>query len=77
MKKMKDLVVPTITPFDEKGKIDPGGIKAHFDFLIKAGVKDFYILGTTGEAFLMDIEERKIVAELIVEYVGDRGNIFI
>jgi len=74
---MKNLVVPTITPFDEKGKIDPEGIKAHFDFLIKAGVKDFYILGTTGEVFLINIEERKIVAELAVEYVGERGNIFV
>jgi len=77
MKRMKDLIVPTITPFNEKGEIDEEGIKAHFDFLIKAGVQDFYILGTTGEAFLMDIEERKIIAELIVEYVDDRGNIFI
>ncbi|MGB6607634.1 MAG: dihydrodipicolinate synthase family protein [Atribacterota bacterium] len=77
MKRMKNLVVPTITPFDEKGKIDPEGIKAHFDFLIKAGVKDFYILGTTGEVFLINIEERKIVAELAVEYVGERGNIFV
>lgn len=77
MKRMKDLVVPTITPFDEEGKIDPEGIKAHFDFLIKAGVRDFYVLGTTGEVFLMNIEERKMVAELVVEYVGDRGNIFI
>jgi len=77
MKRMKDLVVPTITPFDEKGEINEEGIKAHFDFLIKAGVKDFYILGTTGEVFLMNTEERKMVAELVVEYVGDRGNIFI
>ena len=77
MKRMKDLVVPTITPFDEEGKIDPEGIKAHFDFLIKAGVRDFYVLGTTGEVFLMDKKERKKVAELIVEYVGDRGNIFV
>ena len=77
MKRMKELVVPTITPFDEEGKIDPEGIKAHFDFLIKAGVRDFYVLGTTGEVFLMDKKERKKVAELIVEYVGDRGNIFV
>jgi len=77
MKRMKDLVVPTITPFDEKGEIDEEGIKAHFDFLIKVGVKDFYILGTTGEVFLMNKEERKMVAELVVEHVGDRGNIFI
>ena len=77
MKRMKDLIVPTITPFDEKGEIDPEGIKAHFDFLIKAGVKDFYVLGTTGEVFLMTTEERKMIAELSVKYVGDRGNIFI
>jgi len=32
MKKMKDLIVPTITQFDEKGEIDEEGIKAHFDF---------------------------------------------
>ncbi len=77
MKRMKGLIVPTITPFDEKGEIDEEGIKAHFDFLIKSGVQDFYILGTTGEVFLMNKEERKMVAELVVEYVGDRGNIFI
>ena len=77
MKRMKHLIVPTITPFDEKGKIDPEGIKAHFDFLIKSGVKDFFILGTTGEVFLMNKEERKMVAELVVEYVSYRGNIFV
>jgi len=77
MKKMKDLIVPTITQFDEKGEIDEEGIKAHFDFLIEAGVKDFYILGTTGEVFLMSKKERKMIAELVAEYVGDRGNIFI
>lgn len=77
MKRMKDLIVPTITPFDEKGEIDEEGIKTHFDFLIKSGVQDFYILGTTGEVFLMSEKERKMVAEFVVEYVGDRGNIFI
>jgi 4-hydroxy-tetrahydrodipicolinate synthase len=77
MKRMKDLVVPTITPFDENGEIDLEGIKAHYDFLLQAGVKDFYILGTTGEVFLMNKEERKRVTELIIEYVGNRGNIFV
>lgn len=50
---------------------------SEYDFLINAGVKDFYILGTTGEVFLMDKKERKKVAELIVEYVGNKGNIFV
>lgn len=74
---MKELIVPTITPFDEEGRIDAEGIKRHYDFLIDAGVKDFYILGTTGEVFLMDKTEREETAELIVKHVGDRGNVFI
>lgn len=77
MKRMKELIVPTITPFDEEGRIDAEGIKRHYDFLIDAGVKDFYILGTTGEVFLMDKTEREETAELIVKHVGDRGNVFI
>ncbi|MDD3657008.1 MAG: dihydrodipicolinate synthase family protein [Atribacterota bacterium] len=77
MKRMKNIVVPTITPFDKNGEIDIEGIKVHYDFLIKKGVKDFYILGTTGEVFLMNIEERKKTAELIINHVGDRGNVFV
>lgn len=77
MKRMKELIVPTITPFDEEGRIDAEGIKRHYDFLIDAEVKDFYILGTTGEVFLMDKTEREETAELIVKHVGDRGNVFI
>lgn len=77
MKRMKDLIVPTITPFDEKGEIDPEGIKVHYDFLLNAGVKDFYILGTTGEVFLIDKDERKKVAEMVIKYIGNKGNIFV
>lgn len=77
MKRMKDLVVPTITPFGKNGEIDIEGIREYYDFLIKKGVKNFYILGTTGEVFLMNIEERKKTAELIINHVGDRGNIFV
>lgn len=74
---MRDLVVPTITPFDKNGEIDVEGIKEHYDFLIKTGVKNFYILGTTGEVFLMDTEERKKTAELIINHVGNRGDVFV
>ncbi len=77
MKRMRDLVVPTITPFDKNGEIDVEGIKEHYDFLINAGVNNFYILGTTGEVFLMNTEERKKVAELIINHIGDRGDVFV
>lgn len=77
MKKMQDLVVPTITSFKENGDIDFEAIKTHYDFLIEAGVRNFYILGTTGEFFLLDKDERKKIAEVVVDYVGNRGNVFV
>lgn len=77
MVRMQDLVVPVITPFDGNGEVDPLGIRDLFDFLIRAGVQNFYILGTTGEVFLMDKEERKRVTELVVDHVSDKGNVFV
>lgn len=77
MIRMQGLVVPVLTPFDVHGDIDLQGIRDLFDFLIGAGVRNFYILGTTGEVFLMDKEERKRTTELIVEHVADRGNVFV
>jgi len=77
MKKMKELIVPTITPFQENGDIDIGAMKVHYNFLIEAGVRNFYILGTTGEFFLLNKDERKKIAEVVVDFVGSKGNVFI
>lgn len=77
MGKMKDLVVPVLTPFDIHGEIDLTGTRELFDFLLGAGVLNFYILGTTGEVFLMNKDERKMFTEFVVNHVADRGNVYV
>lgn len=49
----------------------------HCDFLIKAGVDSLYILGTTGEVLLMSSEERKVYAEMVLEFVNGRLPVFV
>lgn len=77
MKKLKGVSPALMTPFKDDGEINYEFLKDHLDFLIEAGVDLLYILGTAAEVFLMDIEERKAVAEAVVDYVGDRIPVFM
>lgn len=77
MEKLKGISPALMTPFKDDGEINYEFLKGHLDFLIEKGVDSLYILGTAAEVFLMDIEERKAVAEAVVDYVGDRIPVFM
>ena len=66
-KKLKGITTAVITPFDEKGKVNFDILRKHINYLIKNGVDALYPLGTTGEFPLLSIEERKKIAEVVVE----------
>uniref|UniRef100_A0A7J3X5F2 Dihydrodipicolinate synthase family protein n=1 Tax=Thermofilum pendens TaxID=2269 RepID=A0A7J3X5F2_THEPE len=69
--KLYGLLPPLITPFDHKGNVDVEALKEVVDFL-KPWVHGFYICGTYGQGPLMRPEERKLVAEKVLECSGDR-----
>lgn len=77
MKEMFGINSAVMTPFDSKGNIDYPALKEHVDFLIGAGVHNLYPLGTTGECFSMTLDERKAVAEKVMEYAGGRVEVFV
>lgn len=77
MKRLKGIVVPIVTPFDDSGRVDAEALKNLCDYLIEHGVHGLYPCGTTGEAVLLTDEERKAVAEVVVEHVGGRVPVFI
>ena len=67
MKKMFGINTALIPPFDAKGRVDFDALGKQVDFLISKGVHNLYPLGTMGEAFSMSVEERKLVAEKVME----------
>jgi len=57
-------MVPEVTPFDASGELDGAAFRANLRAHIKAGVNGIVTAGSTGEAALLDDEERVRLVEL-------------
>ena len=77
MKKLYGVVTAMVTPFDRNEHVMTESIRKHVDFLIERGIHCLYPLGTTGEMMLMDTEDRKRVAETVVDQCSQRIPVFI
>jgi len=77
MKKLYGVTVAMITPLDKNDRIMEQSIRKHVDFLIEKGVNCLYPLGTTGEMYLLSTEERKKVAETVVDQANGRVTVYI
>ncbi len=75
--KFYGVYVALLTPFDENGNVDEKRLKNLVKFLISKGIDGLYVCGGTGEGLLMDIEERKKVAEIVKEEVEEKIKIII
>ena len=75
--KLKGIIVPIVTPFDQGGKLDIEALTKLLDFLIAAGVHGIFPAGTTGEGPLLTGDERMYLAEKTVEIVAGRVPVII
>lgn len=67
------IIPPVITCFDKEGKVDEARQREIVRFLSKH-VNGFYPCGTYGSGPLMNVEERKRVAKIVVE---EKGKAFV
>lgn len=67
--KFKGIIPPLITCFDEKGNFNEKAQREVIRFLLPK-VNGFYPIGTYGSGPLMDMEERKAAAKVIVDEVN-------
>lgn len=70
--RFEGILMPMPTPFHEDGRVDEGALEALVEFYVSAGVQGLFALGTHGQGMVMEIEERKRVAEIIVRRVKER-----
>lgn len=75
-KQFKGIIPPAITVFNNQGEIDKENTKRFFQHLINEGVHGLFIAGSTGEASLMDMEQRKLIIDIGVEAVKGRVPLF-
>ena len=77
MKKLNGVVIPLVTPLTEDDKIDVESLKSLVDHCINNGMTCLYPNGTTGEMMYLTVDERKLVAEVVVEYTNGRVPVFV
>ena len=72
MKEVRGVVLPSPTVFRDDGSVDEPLMRELTDWFVACGVHAFFILGSYGQGAAMNPEERKKVAEIIVQQVKHR-----
>lgn len=75
--RFKHITVALNTPFQKDGNVDVNAVKAVSRYFLDKGVKQMYVCGSTGEGFLLDTDERKLVTETVMGEVGKDMNIIV
>jgi len=73
LEKFKGVYPALVTPYDRKGRVDEEVLRSLVDWHLEAGVRGFFVCGTTGEGLLLTTEERRRVAEVVAEHLDGRG----
>ena len=63
------IIVPLVTPFDDRDRIDYEGVRQVVDFVISKGVHGVMVCGTIGEGMLLSLDERKALLEAVISRV--------
>jgi dihydrodipicolinate synthase/N-acetylneuraminate lyase len=74
---IRGVLLPIITPFDEKVRVDEQMMRQLVDFHIEAGVQGLFVLGSTGQGPAMTIEERKQTAAVALDQAKSRVPVII
>lgn len=69
---MKGIFTALLTPMNADYTVNGKSLRKLIDFNIESGINGFYVCGSTGEAMLMSVEERKQILRLVKEYAGNR-----
>jgi 4-hydroxy-tetrahydrodipicolinate synthase len=62
-----------VTPFNEKGMIDPDAYRKLIDKQFDNGIKGIVPVGTTGESATLSTDEHQLVIEMAVKQAKKRG----
>jgi dihydrodipicolinate synthase/N-acetylneuraminate lyase len=70
---LRGAIAAALTPLKDAGEaLDEAAVGPYVDFLAAGGVDGLLALGTTGEGFLLPVEQRRRAAQLFVEASAGR-----
>lgn len=75
MHELKGIYSALITPYCQDGSVNYREIRRMVRSQADRGLTGFYVCGSTGEAFLLTLEERKKILEAVAGEVGGQAKI--
>ncbi len=74
MSELKGMICALCTPMTADGSaVDEGGLKAHIDSMIEAGMHGILVCGGTGEFPMLRPDERRRIIELSARHIDGRA----
>ena len=67
---LSGIVPPVCTPMTAGGEVDTASLERHIGFLLEAGVKGLFLLGSSGEVAFLTDAQRDCVLEVAVKTSG-------
>ena len=74
---LRGVLLPIITPFDEKVRVDEQVMRQLVDFHVNKGVQGLFVLGSTGQGPAMTTEERKLAAAIALDQAKGRVPVIV
>jgi len=74
---MKGSWVAVVTPFDSNDNVDLGGFRTLVDFHAAHRTDGLVVMGSTGEATMLSVEEKKLIAREVCEYAKGKIPVFV
>ncbi len=70
------IIVPIVTPVDEKGKFNEPIMRKLVNYLIEGGVHGLFPMGTTGEFYAFSEDEVRHIFEVVVDETKGRVPVY-
>ncbi|WP_437223701.1 dihydrodipicolinate synthase family protein [Planctomicrobium sp. SH661] len=75
LKHSRGILAALVTPFTSQGDVHEESMRRIIRHSMRLGVSGYYVCGSTGEGFSLSLEERMRCLEIVVDEVGDRGDV--
>ncbi|MHB1652611.1 MAG: 4-hydroxy-tetrahydrodipicolinate synthase [Desulfitobacteriaceae bacterium] len=77
MAELKGIIPALITPLDDQERVQEQSLRKLIDYVISGGVHGVFVLGSTGEFYGLDMEEKKRAVEITMDQVQGRVPVLV
>lgn len=75
MKKFKGIIPALVTPYTKEGNINETSLRKVIRMNLEKQCTGFYVGGSTAEAFVLSMNERKKLIDIVVDEVNGEGTV--